>query len=133
MSTLNTFLNNLLSKVGFSLSLLCSLHCVVMPLLIGILPTFSEWVSPQLESKVLFVSFCIGTGVLIKGRFIHKCWTPLLLFLLAFGMVCLNEILWRILLLEIAGSLLLSFSYLWNWQKVRRFRLCNCNVKVAKC
>ncbi|MGQ9897044.1 MAG: MerC domain-containing protein [Acidobacteriota bacterium] len=79
-----------LNWVGATASLICAVHCLAMPLLIGILPILglSLLSSPWLEWSLIGFTGAIGLLTLFPSyHWKHRRSQPLVLFLLGFGLI----------------------------------------------
>ncbi|WP_160712357.1 MerC domain-containing protein [Chitinophaga solisilvae] len=79
-----------LDTLGISASLLCAVHCAVLPLLLGALPLlgFELAENEMLEYGLLLLSFLIGCISLGRGYIRHhRRLMPLLLFAAGFALL----------------------------------------------
>lgn len=79
----------LLDRLGATGSLLCAVHCALLPLALAVLPSLglSVWLGDGVErSLVLFVT-CLGLFSLVLGYRKHRAWQAL--GLLALGLASL--------------------------------------------
>ncbi|MBN6149079.1 MerC domain-containing protein [Xanthomonas sp. AmX2] len=79
----------LLDRLGATGSLLCAVHCALLPLALAVLPSLglSVWLGDGVErSLVLFVT-CLGLFSLVLGYRKHRAWQAL--GLLALGLLSL--------------------------------------------
>jgi hypothetical protein len=79
-----------LNWVGATASLICAIHCLAMPLLIGALPILglSLLTSPWLEWSLIGFTGTVGLLTLLPSyHWKHRRLQPLALFLLGFGLI----------------------------------------------
>ncbi len=79
-----------LNWVGATASLICAIHCLAMPLLIGVLPILglSLLASSWLEWSLIGFTGAVGLFTLIPSYHLkHRRLQPLTLFLLGFGLI----------------------------------------------
>ncbi len=85
-----------LSWVGAFASLACAVHCLAMPLLIGVLPLLglSLLTEPWLEWSLIGFTGAIGVLTLLPSyRRQHRRPQPLALFALGFGLILIAKLL----------------------------------------
>ncbi|MEC5148034.1 MerC domain-containing protein [Chitinophaga sp. 212800010-3] len=86
----NFFKKMNLDAVGIGASLLCALHCALLPLFLTALPLMGTQIleNKQLEYALLGVSFFIGCFALGRGYIrLHRRLLPLLLFVAGFSLL----------------------------------------------
>ncbi len=68
-----------IDKTGFTLSLLCAIHCIAFPLLLPFLPLLAGsfiW-SSGFEQTVVFASLLVAAPTLLRGYAQHRrIWVP---------------------------------------------------------
>ncbi|MCS6794799.1 MAG: MerC domain-containing protein [Raineya sp.] len=126
---MKNFYNKFLAKFGFSLSLLCGLHCLATPVLLAVVPAVGELFSEETEIVITAVSFVIGFSVLWKDIRLHKFLLPLALMSFSFLLIVASQVFLHLHVLDILGILGIATAYLWNWHKLRQVRVCACVVK----
>ncbi|PKQ67064.1 MerC mercury resistance protein [Raineya orbicola] len=126
---MRNFYHKYLTKFGFSLSLLCGLHCLATPVLLAFMPAVAEWFSEEVEISVTFLSFLIGFSVLWKDFRLHKFFYPLVLLIFSFAFILISQLFIHRHFLDILGIMGIVLAYLWNWHKIRQIRMCACVVK----
>lgn len=114
-------LEDMLDTAAAGASLLCIVHCLVLPLALAALPTLARAV-PIPESfhiAMVILAFPTSLWALLAGRSLHLGRWPLVAGVAGLGLMCAG------LLLEpahlevqatVAGSLLLCVAHLWNWR-----------------
>ena len=118
--------------LGISVSVLCAVHCVVLPLALGSLSLASgpllhnRW----LESGLIACSFLIGLAAFYKGCFVqHKARWPLLLFIAGFALLLVNQ--WNeqntFYLIPAAAVLMVSAHFI-NYRRCRQ----SCRLPTQK-
>lgn len=78
-------------KLGFWVSMVCGVHCVAMPIILGVLPFTGsgETIHHSIELTVLLTSFIVGLYALITGYFKHKKIGPAAIMMLGFAILIL--------------------------------------------
>lgn len=109
-----------LNKVGIWLSILCTIHCLVMPFLITAIPFLGEgFLSQKSEMYLIGISAVLAVFLLIKDYRNHRDSLPLILLLIA---MCFNftglflaknsyEIFFNV-----TGALIMAAAYYLNWK-----------------
>lgn len=120
-----------LDTLGIGASLICAVHCALLPLLITALPLLGLEMleNEKLEYGLLAFSFFAGCTALFRGyRHHHHHIRPLLLFSAGFILLLLGHFLamhfWEPLIIT-AGALLIVAAHLWNLRECRRCKICN--------
>lgn len=121
-------------KTAITLSFLCALHCIALPIVLIILPTVASLLAFDLESLhlwLIFVVIPVSAFALISGYMHHK--RKNVLIISAIGMLLLiaavifgHDILAGKgeVILTLAGSVLIMFGHVKNF-KLRRNEPCN--------
>lgn len=111
-----------LEHIGLCASLLCTVHCIVMPLVLAVQPLF-HWfrISRVLDNAMLTLAAIVGMVVCGRGLRRHRDLWPLALLLAGLAVVGLGR---RFVLpsLIMGGPLVVSYA-LW----LNR-RLCRCET-----
>jgi len=120
-----------LDVLGIGASLICAVHCAVLPLLMTLLPLLGleMFKNEKLEYGLLSFTFLVGCTSLFRGyRYHHHYVKPLLLFALGFGFLLSGHFLaaayWELLLVS-TGALLVIIAHVWNLRECRNCRICN--------
>ena len=120
-----------LDAVGIGASLLCAIHCALLPLLITALPLLGLEMleNEKLEYGLLSFSFFVGCTALFRGyRRHHHHLKPLLLFSAGFIILLMGHFLagegWEPAIIA-AGALLIITAHVWNLRQCRRCKICN--------
>lgn len=73
----------LLDRIGATGSLLCAIHCALLPLLIALLPSLglSAWLAPGLETGFVLFATLFGLAVLVWSYRRHRAMRALGLLL----------------------------------------------------
>lgn len=132
VETMKSFYHKFATKLGFSLSLLCGLHCIATPALLAFIPAVAEWFSEEAEMSITLLSFFIGFLVLWKDLRLHKFTIPLLLLIFSFSLILISHIFVHRHFLDVLGIIGIALAYLWNWHKVRQLRMCTCAVNTSE-
>ncbi|MGZ5281141.1 MAG: MerC domain-containing protein [Bacteroidia bacterium] len=127
--------NSKLGKLGVSLSVACSIHCLAMPFVVAAVPAAGSALHTDLFTEVLI----LGSSLLLSGftlakdyRQVHRQWLPL--FLLALASLAIvfqfsshsghdhshNELSFG----SILGGVMIFAAYVSNWFISRRFHSC---------
>lgn len=109
--------------MGIATSLLCAIHCALLPLLASGLPIFlndNVVHNPYFEWSMIIIAFLIGYYSLSHGwKKHHHRKTPMLLFFIGVFFLAAKQFSqYHLLFLFIAVSLIISAHYL-------NFRLCH--------
>lgn len=125
---------NKLDKFGIIASILCAIHCAILPILVIFLPTFflSLFVNEYTEWIFLMVSFFIGIWSLCLGYSKHKSIKSLTLISIGFTVLLTGKLivhyynhktpLYLNLLMVLGGLIIASSHYINN-------KLCSICVK----
>src|ERR1700739_1727184 len=120
---LNKKVNSIFDTIGFSASMLCAIHCAVVPFVLSILPLLGmEFLSnPITETCMVGGSFMIASCSLFIGYCRHKNYKAFAFmttgfFLIGLGVFMKNE--YAEIILSASGACLVATSHLIN------FRLC---------
>lgn len=133
----NQFLSLHLDFIGFSTSLLCAIHCAVLPLLISILPLagFQFLKNPWVEFSITLLSFILASVALLRGFNTHKNKSPLVIVSLGFVLIFLGHLFESsrlgILLLTI-GAMAIAFAHYRNWKYLKNSSTCYSDLNVNK-
>ena len=117
---------SVVEKLGFSLSLLCALHCLATPFLLAFLPAFGELFPQEVELPIILASFVIATMVISKDINTHKQILPLILVISSFFLLIIANLLSHNYLFDIIGLLGILAAYLLNWHQLRKAKVCAC-------
>jgi hypothetical protein len=113
--------------LGILTSVLCAIHCAVLPLAVSCLPLLGLGIirHPLFEYGMIGLAFAIGTGALWHGftRHHHRL-TPWLLFVGGMMLLIAKEIWWRyeLVFLPFAVTLIIS-AHVVNYRFSRPVRL----------
>lgn len=99
--------------LGMSASIVCAIHCAVLPLFLGALPLFGWEIlhNPWFEGGMIALAGVVGGNALYHGyKKHHRRWTPVLLFGAGFACLVSKEIFhaYHIALLVPAVALILG-------------------------
>ncbi|MBP6410607.1 MAG: MerC domain-containing protein [Pseudarcicella sp.] len=122
--------NNKLEKIGFILSILCAVHCLVMPFLIVMLPLLGKTFIADHENELVFVGLSmLLAGVLLFKDFLrHKKNLPLILLLVALLLKVAELFIHNPsyeLFASISSGVLIAVAYYFNWKHKSK---CTCKV-----
>jgi len=121
----NTFVGTHLDFIGFSTSILCAIHCAILPFLISALPFlglgFLE--NPWIEYSIILTSLFLALFALSHGFLRHhKKILPILIvsfgfLLISFGLIWSPESLEFII--TPLGAVLVGIAHYVNWIKIK--------------
>jgi hypothetical protein len=130
----NHFVGLHLDFIGFSASMLCAVHCMVLPFLLSLTPLmglhFLE--NPMIEITIILTSLLIASYAITHGYRSHHR-KPLALFIVISGFIfiAIGHIL-HIELIEITfsalGGTLIATAHIVNWTHMRQS-----NSKCTQC
>ncbi len=114
-----------LDKMGIGVSLLCAIHCAVLPLIMTTLPLLGLefFGSAFMESLIILLSLVIGITSLVSSVSQHKKRLPLYIMLCGFVAIFAGHFLvsgkaeWILLAM---GGLAVATAHYINWQLVKR-------------
>ncbi|MCC6952704.1 MAG: MerC domain-containing protein [Deltaproteobacteria bacterium] len=83
-----------LDRIGAGVSIACAVHCILTPLLVGVLPLGSLAFHDHRELETVFicVSFLLATFSLSLGYRIHRRGSLFILFVLSIGLMLLSRL-----------------------------------------
>jgi hypothetical protein len=115
-----------LDFLGMSASLLCAVHCSVLPLLltVGLLGGFSWLEHPAVEITFIFSSLMLAWLSLLPGwRRGHGRIEPVLTMLVGFGLIVLAHVFHEQYegLLMTLGGLAIAVAHFLNWRLSKKF------------
>jgi len=115
-----------LDWIGIGTSALCSVHCVLLPILLSSLPVAginlleNFWI----EAGMVCIAFTVGVIAFYQGCFKkHKNKKPLLLFVIGFSFLLVNLIKDSNLLV-LGASLLIVSAHFWNYRLLSKHYKC---------
>ena len=108
-----------LDQAGATASLMCAVHCAVMPLVITFLPLvgLAFLSDPRLEWVLFAVSAAIGITSLRLGFLEHRSWRALAVLIIGLGTLATGRIAeacalgWWAVPLVVAGGLTVAFAH----------------------
>jgi cation transport ATPase len=118
-----------LDWIGIGTSAICSVHCVLLPLFVSSLPIAginlleNFWI----EAALICVAMIVGGLSFYKGCFKkHKNKKPLIVFLIGFAFLLINQVEENSLLI-LSASLFIILAHAWNYRLLRKY---NCSRRV---
>jgi hypothetical protein len=125
-----------LDQAGMLASSLCALHCMAMPIVVGVLPLLglSFLADEQTEWTLIAVAFLLGLSSLLPGYWRrHRRWEPLAMFALGAGLIMTVRLLFEesqaVELIGVAlGGLCLMTAHALN---LRYSRFCAAKVSTS--
>lgn len=111
--------SHLLHKTGLWLSILCTIHCLAMPILLTAMPFLGDnFINESTEHLLIGLSFVIALFLLSKDFQIHQNKTPFVLLITSMIFNCIglfvvdrsNETVFVVF-----GASLMSAAYIYNW------------------
>lgn len=125
----NQFIGLHLDFIGFGTSMLCAVHCTILPFLLSIAPLAglqflnNHWI----EYSIILLSFIIASFALVHGyRQHHHRSTPLMIVLLGFLLIGAGQLLnaeWTEILLTSLGGITIAIAHLINWNYIKQSRV----------
>lgn len=112
--------------IGVSLSALCLLHCLAVPLLLALLPALAgAWAEQEWVHQLLIVFAFLAVGAAMqRGLMVHQRWAPLMLALVGLGFLSASLIApeghWTEKLVTAIGALATASAHLWNHSLTKR-------------
>jgi hypothetical protein len=92
----NSFISLNLDFIGFSASVACSIHCIILPLIISMLPVMGIGflMNPMVEYLVIILGFILAILALFNGykNHHHNAW-PLVAVITGFGIILTGLVL----------------------------------------
>lgn len=125
----NQFLSLHLDFIGFMTSLLCAIHCAVLPLLISILPLagFQFIKNPLFEFSIIFLSFILASVALLRGFKKHKNRLPLLIISSGFVLIFFGHLFessWFGIIMLTLGAMAIGLAHYLNWKTIKKSSTC---------
>ncbi len=74
----------LFDRIGFSVSFICAVHCLAMPILLPLLPVLagSFWLGESIESWIMILTITVAALALFRGYLLHRKFRVLFIFTL---------------------------------------------------
>lgn len=116
-----------LDWIGIGTSALCSVHCVLLPLVVSSLPVAGVNLLENfwLECAMIGIALLVGAISFYQGCFKkHKNKMPLILFALGFVFLLINQLKENTLLI-LSASFLIILAHSWNYTLLRKYRSCS--------
>ncbi len=122
----NQFIGLHLDFVGFSASMLCAIHCALLPFLLSMAPLaglqFLD--NPWIEYSIILLSFLIASNALVQGyRRHHQKAVALVIAIIGFILIGLGHAL-GIEILEVlltpVGGVSIAIAHLVNWKHIHQ-------------
>lgn len=91
---ISTRTHSRLDKIGAGVSLTCAIHCILAPLIVGLLPMSSLAFAEHrgVEAVVIAVSFILGTTSLAIGYRLHRRGSIFILLAVSLGAMLLSRL-----------------------------------------
>ena len=113
-------------KIGISASLVCAVHCVLLPVFFSTLPFLGIEIleNPIIEIIVIATSLVVGSWALFNGyRHYRKSWLLVIFVLGIIVLVISNTMItrrsWEIVLKSIAAVAIVT-AHIYNWRFSKR-------------
>lgn len=112
--------------IGFSASLACAVHCVVLPFLFTLAPlTGLQFLkNPWIEYAIILFGFFIASYALSHGyRKHHRKPQALMMVVAGFTLIGAGHLMeaeWPEILLTVLGAVAVAVAHLINWVQVRQ-------------
>ena len=127
MMMLKRISTELRDKIAVTLSMLCILQCLFLPLLVAMVPLLNIWwlSDHYLHPKLLFIVIPLTLLTLVPGYFRHRNYRPLMiaapaLLLLIIGAFIPESVVEK--LLTIVGALSLAAAHIKNMSLNRKLK-----------
>jgi hypothetical protein len=114
--------NSKLDNVGMTASVLCAVHCAVVPLLLTSLPLFGLGflANPWLEWSMIIFALFIGFYAIGSSYFnIHRKLLPMCLLIIGFLIIIVGHLFitsWREAIIVPIGGLLIATAHFFNFR-----------------
>lgn len=118
---MNSYIRQRLDHIGIGLSLLCALHCSLLPLLLTWLPLWGiNFLANEFwETVIVATSFIVGCYSLVDGYKRTKAKTPLAILTTGFLFILTAQLLAEESyeqVLMVTGGLFVAAAHLKNWK-----------------
>ncbi len=121
---MSKFLSWHIDLLGFSVSLLCAIHCLLIPLFlaVGVFQTDSIFSHELVEYIVIPVSLLIAAWALYKAYQKHKNSTPLILAFSGFLIIMISYLLEQDYFHYLVGlgGLSIAIAHFYNWKLLHK-------------
>ncbi|MAX14381.1 MULTISPECIES: MerC domain-containing protein [Sphingobium] len=120
----NTQGQRLFDGIAIGASILCMIHCLVLPVLIVLLPTLAAFFMMPEDFHVWALALAVPTSVLAlaTGYRRHRRIRPTIIALPGLGLLAFGALLAPTesteTMLSVAGALLLAIGHALNWQSM---------------
>lgn len=105
-------------KIGIWTSLICLIHCLVLPLFVTVIP-FLSGLSQPMEIFLIGVAFVIGLLSFIDNYIKHKYIRPLLIFIGGFIQISISHYL-DVEWINITGLVSLIVAHWINYKEIQK-------------
>lgn len=119
-----------LDKIGIGTSLLCAVHCILLPVLFTTLPLMGVEILENELLELVFILFSLIIGCLAMyngySKHHHKL-LPLVLFILGISLLFFANFFLednQETIIKIIGATTLIIAHLINWQNCKRCIIC---------
>ncbi len=123
----NNFVAFHMDFVGFCSSVLCAIHCTLIPVLISLAPLagLQFLTNPIIEYSLILISIFIASSALFRG-FTRYYQDPLPLVIVGYGflLIILGRFAnaeWQEIFFSSVGALSVAIAHIVNWVRVKRF------------
>jgi len=113
-----------LDQLGITVSILCAVHCALLPVVMMLLPLIGLgfFANPEIEAGIILLSLMVGLISMSKSWRVHRSFKPAGIILLGFLFImtghCLVMEKFEWILLT-AGSSLVALAHYINWRYTR--------------
>jgi hypothetical protein len=106
-----------LDGTGATIGLLCAVHCIAFPLLVGMLPILGRLGAHEVETSLIALALVIGIGAAVLGWRRHRAPGLLAMFAVGLGLLAASTTLegndaWMLL----PASGLVAGAHLWSYR-----------------
>ena len=124
--------NSKLDSAGMTASILCAIHCAIVPLLITMLPLagLGFLANPLIEWSMIIFALCIGTYAIgLSYLQTHHKLLPVVLLIVGFLIIIAGHVFiigWQEAIIVPVGGLLIATAHFFNF---RYCRICKADGK----
>ncbi len=111
-----------LDNIGMTASILCAIHCAIVPLIITSLPLLGLGLlaNPWLEWSMILLALLIGVYAIGRSYFhTHHRWLPMLLLIVGFLIIIAGHLFitsWHEAIIVPIGGLLIATAHFFNYK-----------------
>lgn len=125
-----------LDALGIGASLLCAIHCAVLPLVATTLPVFGINIihNPYFEWFMICVAAVVGLMSLRHGLKHHHSWLPVIIFAAGMFFLVARQVWHQYEVVFLAPAVMLIVAaHIYNYKLLRRSKKKACNASCDAC